>query len=362
MNPFTPTFGTVPLLFAGRQDIIDEVMLGIEEGPGSPNRACLFIGSRGSGKTALLLKLAEEAESEGWLTVQVTAAPDMLEEIFQRAEKVSAHVRNEKLESQITSLSAGGFGVTRTIRAEIPRTWRLRMENLLDELKEHGTGLVICVDEVDISIDELRHLVTCFQHFVGERREVMLLLAGLPYKVSMLLQDSMISFLRRAVHHHLGLIYPVDVFETMRNTVRISGRSIGKEALDRAVEATGGYPFLIQLIGYRMWQQSPDNVEISVDDVTAAIAQAQHDMETRIFDATLRELSAQDRKFLFAMLEDEKVSRIADLIERLGKSSSYVGQYRKRLMEQGIIGERGWGEVGFDLPMFREYLEKQRPA
>jgi hypothetical protein len=33
-----------------------------------------------------------------------------------------------------------------------------------------------------------------------------------------------------------------------------------------------------------------------------------------------------------------------------------VAQYRRRLIEAGVIGARGRGVVGFDLPFFRDYL------
>ena len=42
----------------------------------------------------------------------------------------------------------------------------------------------------------------------------------------------------------------------------------------------------------------------------------------------------------------------------MGVKSNYASQYRARLIEQGIIGERGRGRVGFDLPYFKEYLEE----
>ena len=57
--------------------------------------------------------------------------------------------------------------------------------------------------------------------------------------------------------------------------------------------------------------------------------------------------------------EPEGDSRIADLVERLGRSSSVVAQYRKRLIDAGIIGKRARGLVGFDLPYFRDYLQEK---
>ena len=44
---------------------------------------------------------------------------------------------------------------------------------------------------------------------------------------------------------------------------------------------------------------------------------------------------------------------------RLGRSSSVVAQYRKRLIDAGIIGKRARGLVGFDLPYFRDYLQEK---
>lgn len=36
-----------------------------------------------------------------------------------------------------------------------------------------------------------------------------------------------------------------------------------------------------------------------------------------------------------------------------------VAQYRKRLIDAGIIGKRARGLVGFDLPYFRDYLQEK---
>ena len=38
-NPFTPTFGRVPYALAGRDELIDDVMEGLANQPGDPDRA-----------------------------------------------------------------------------------------------------------------------------------------------------------------------------------------------------------------------------------------------------------------------------------------------------------------------------------
>lgn len=60
-----------------------------------------------------------------------------------------------------------------------------------------------------------------------------------------------------------------------------------------------------------------------------------------------------------AMLQDGGGSDISDLVERLEKSSSLVAQYRRRLIDAGVIGERRRGVVGFDLPYFKELIAEK---
>ncbi|MDR3106675.1 MAG: ATP-binding protein [Bifidobacteriaceae bacterium] len=74
-NPFTPTFGSEPLFLVGRDRMINDVIEGLGNRPGDPNRSTLFVGPRGSGKTVLLAKIAEAAQVNGWVAARVTASP-----------------------------------------------------------------------------------------------------------------------------------------------------------------------------------------------------------------------------------------------------------------------------------------------
>ena len=52
-------------------------------------------------------------------------------------------------------------------------------------------------------------------------------------------------------------------------------------------------------------------------------------------------------------------SRISEIAKRMGVASNYASQYKRRLLEDGVIGERGRGLVGFDIPAFREFLNEK---
>lgn len=230
------------------------------------------------------------------------------------------------------------------------------MTDMLDTLAESGTGLLITVDELDPHLDEMIELAAVYQHFVQEGYRVALLMAGLPHNVSALLSNKTVSFLRRAQQFRLGRIADYDVRDALERTIAENGRTIEGPGLDLAVSDMGGFPFLMQLIGFRAWDVHPSQELISLGDVEQGAATARAEMNDRILEATFRELSDEDIRFLTAMLEDEEETRASDLVERLQRSSAQIAQYRKRLIDAGVIGERRRGYVAFELPYVREYL------
>lgn len=233
------------------------------------------------------------------------------------------------------------------------------MYRVLDTLESQGTGLLITVDEVTSDLDEMIQFAAVYQHFVREGRSVALLMAGLPNNVSSLLSNKSASFLRRAKQYRLGRISDADMAFAIRKTVEGGGRSIEREALDLAVKASSGFPYMMQLVGFHTWESSEDGGAIDADAVARGIEVAGYDMRDGVYRSTLRDLSAKDIDFLQAMLEDEGGSRMADVARRMGVSSSYASQYRLRLIDQGVIGERGRGRVWFDIPGFDSYLREE---
>ncbi|MDR0520062.1 MAG: ATP-binding protein [Clostridiales Family XIII bacterium] len=362
INPFTPAFGSMPRYMAGRNEIIDNIRKGIQNGPGDPNRATIFIGSRGSGKTVLLSGISSAVSEDGWVAVNVSANDGMLESIVEQAKLNASHLLPKQAAKRIAGIQAFGFGVSiESVPTEAP-SWRVRMSNLLDVLGENGTGLLISVDEVDVKFQDMVTLVSVFQHFIRERREVALIMAGLPGKVLQLFQHDSISFIRRAFQHHLGSIGIQEVKLAMRKTIESSGRDISSDALDAAAHSTGGFPFLIQLIGYYAWQQSEGKKKITAADVSQAAVVAEEKMDQMIIDNTVKEISDGDMSFLLAMLPDEGESSIADIRQRLSISSASAAQYRLRLIKFGVIEPYGRGKVQFQMPLLKKYLLKRYGA
>ncbi len=356
-NPFTPVVGKVPLHIAGREAIIADVEAALAGTGNDPAIISLLVGPRGTGKTALLSYFADTAEASGWISARVTCVKGMLDDILIRARRAARHLVEIQPPRRIKSAGiADVFSLELEDSAEEPANWRSRMEDVLDALAECDTGLLVTVDEVNPGIDEMTTLVAAFQHFLDEGKKVALVMGGLPYGVSSLLSGKSTSFLRRAARYELQALTDYEVEEALVRTMRDGGKSFEPDALEAAVEAIKGFPFMLQLVGYRAWRMASDSNTVSLTNVNDAASVARRELEQRVYEAVWFELSEADKSFLLAMTKDSGVTRQSDLAARLQKPSGHVSRYKKRMLQQGVIQERSRGVLEFCLPGFKEYF------
>lgn len=358
-NPFTPTFGEIPAHLAGRRHIIQSILRAFESERRRPELTSIFSGARGTGKTTLLSLLANQAEERGWLSVSATAMPGMLDDLEIGIRRNAAHLVDAKRSKKISGIDIANVGgIAFSDDQQDLSNWRSRVSDLLDALAEQNVGLLITVDEVDPKLDEMRELAAVYQHFIREDRKVALLMAGLPYNIDALLSDKTVSFLRRAQSFELGQVADYEVKHALLQTIEGGGRSADKDGVAEAVCAISGFPFMIQLVGFRSWDVNSHEQLISKEDFETGIVLAKQEMDDRILRATYNDLSDADLKFLKAMLEDEGHSAIGDIRERLGWSAAQASQYKLRLLKAGVISERNRGAIEFAIPFFRDYLAR----
>jgi hypothetical protein len=226
-------------------------------------------------------------------------------------------------------------------------------------LAEHGTGLLISLDEVHHrQTAELHDLSAAVSHAFREDRNVAFVGAGLPEAVSDVLQDPVLTFLRRADRHAIGAVDDDDVRQALKQPIEKSGREIGHDALEVMVEGISGYPFLIQLVGSRTWRIHSNVAEITEGDATQGVDAAHRRMGSLVHEPSLRDATTVGRSFLVAMAKDNGSSSMADIRERMGVDANYASQYRLRLIEAELIRPTSYGRVDFALPYLREYLRE----
>jgi hypothetical protein len=369
VNPFRPTFGVTPPLLVGRDAEILAFGDALDQGPGAPGRLTLYTGVRGIGKTVMLNEAEGQARQRGWVTVSETAVPGLVDRLVgSRLPAVATSLEAADTGKRLTSVTLPFHlgGITwQPAAVSGPQDLRAQLTALTDHLAERQTGILLTIDELhQADRAGLREVAATVQHCFREERPIAFAGAGLPTSVADLLNDDALTFLRRADRHHLGAVDPADVSDALRGPMETAGLTITSPAIDVATEGTGGYPFLIQLVGYWICKtaQAADITSIGSDTALAGVQAARRRFGSLVHQPALRDLSHIDRTFLAAMAVDDGPSRMADIATRLHADANYASQYRLRLIAADMIRPTSHGYVDYTIPYLREYVREHVAA
>lgn len=366
-NPFKPSAGVNPPLLVGREQVLADFEQGLFNGAGDPHRLLRVTGNRGAGKTVLLNALGEQAGLLKWLVIHETATSGLVVRLIQALHEVPGrYVKSVTLPGiSIDGLASANLGGLELSDPLLPATLREAFSVRLNSVaKKHPErGILLTIDEVQgADPAELRTIATSVQHLMRENRNIAVVFAGLPGMDSTLLHDEVITFLRRATPVTLKDI-PLDlVKDSFVQVFGENGKTLTDRALETATQATRGYPFMIQLVGYHIWAKARADGLIETDQVEQGVDAAMIRLGETVHEPAVEDLSAVDRTFLLAMAQDTGPSRMKDICQRINRNSQYVNQYRQRLMDAGVIAESGYGYVDFTIPYLRNWLQAHQAS
>lgn len=354
-NPFKPTAGKNPPMLIGRDFVIEEFSEGIENGPGAPGRLMRITGMRGMGKTVMLNEIGATAKRMGWEVIEETASEGFCDRILALA------TSNRRVSSVTAAPSL--FGVSLD-SVELDRMALSLREALHEVITRNGKGLLITLDEVqDVSLSEMRALSVAIQHEIREDCNIAFVFAGLPSMIESVVNGKTLTFLRRAVPVDLGPVGVSEVAISLRETMRLSGMMLSEEMSELLAEATKGYPFMVQLVGYHVWQLAHRANKTTIDEEIArnGVVLARERFDLTVIEPALQRLPSSCIAYLLAMAEDEgKPSDTSTIAERMGKSAQQIGTYRARLIHEDVIEAVAWGKVSFAIPYMADFLNMHR--
>ena len=353
-NPFRPTAGAEPPRIIGRDDISLEFVEGLMSGVGAPARLMRITGPRGSGKTVLLCDLRDRAIELGWKAVVVSAGPHL------------SHDLMEQIQDQLT-FSSASLGVNVGIasaKLDIS-SCEMSLRAKLKQIAQGSKGLFIAVDEVqDAPVEEMRIIASTVQLLIGEKANIALAFAGLPSGVMDLINGKALTFLRRAVPEDLAPINQIEIALSLSDSFNATGLSLDGDLLSKAARATKGYAYLVQLVGYSIWQRANLHREkttlVSERDVDEGILLAEARFHDVVHEPAISGLSRNEINYLYAMCEDSRQSKTSDLAKRLGKKTSELSSVRAKLLSREVIQAPQRGYVQFAVPDLDEYLKDNR--
>ena len=354
INPFKPTAGAEPPRIIGRDAAVMAFIQGLENGVGAPGSLMRITGPRGSGKTVLLNDLGDKARERSWCVVDVTAGVSLMDDLL--------YGLTPSVSLDSVNLSASLGVVSGSVTAS---TGSANLRALMKTASSSANGLLITIDEVqDAAQEDMQRIAQAVQHLIREKENIALVFAGLPMGVMDLINGKAMTFLRRAMSEELLPINMVEVALSLGDSFRQTGLLLSDDAQAAAAKATGGYAFMIQLVGYYIWQRADLHREksttVSQEDIDQGIAIAREQFHQLVLETAISGISKGAMEYLIAMSCDEGMSSTASVAQRMGRSPKLAGSLRHQLIQKQIIQAPARGYVEFAIPFLRDYIAQNK--
>ena len=355
---FVPSFGNRPKHLVGRELVLKQIEMAFQSLPGSRERAMIIFGQRGSGKTVLLLEIAERAKKRGFIVTNPTVVSNglrgrIIEKLMEECPDYLPGSGNKVTGGNVSVL---GFGAGIQFNDQHPeeKSFSWKINEYCKRANADHHGVMILIDEVRSNSEELRELIIAYQEMVGAGLDVSIVFAGLPMAISMLLNDHVLTFLNRAEKIELQPLRTEEIELYYMRAFESLGVDISGEMIHRASAQAVGSPYLMQLIGHYITLNYEGT--LSEPQFSASVEYAKKTFKNDICRTSLAPLSDQDISFLSAMAEDDDETGLDDISARMNKTSSFVQTYKRRLIQCGIIEQPRRGKVCFSIPYLRDYL------
>lgn len=365
VQPFTPGFGSTPPCLVGRDELIREVCYLLAGDPASEGGANVLLAPRGLGKTVLLNEIEDAARTErGWLVLPVSGTDgDPIAETHKAvcgAQESLAQVDSEPARGQLSAVSFGVGGLSAGVSyqegPELRRTrygddLRRDLGELAGAVARIGSRVLLTMDEMHaIPLPKARQLGSYIQHIAKRERQALVFLgAALPYITETLLADRKSTFLQRLAVHKVDLLSEPETQRGLREPIQMHGGRIVEDALDVATSAVAGHPYMLQLVGDRMWRAAGNaGNPITANHAKKAVAEARESLEDHLFNPTWHSLSDIDKRFLAALAtlaQTDDSPRVAAVCEEAGISKTSASAYRRRLLLSGMVSPGGRGRL-----------------
>jgi hypothetical protein len=385
-NPFAPGAGTQPPELAGRDALLETVRIATERTKLClPTKSVLMVGLRGVGKTVLLDKMRDNAESAGVHTVRIEAKEKRSLPAILAPELRKALLRLSLLEkSKASAIRAmkflASFVKLKTKFHDIEVQMDLNPEpghadsgdlevDLADLMEASGaaaksadTALILFVDELQyVREAELASLIASLHRMAQLRVPVMLIGAGLPQLRG--LTGNAKSYAERLFDFpEVGPLSRTAAIDALRKPLSANGVSIESDAMERLVEQTQCYPYFIQEWGMQTWNAATGPLIHRIDVENASIA-ATASLDSSFFLVRFDRLTPLEKRFMRAMAElGPGPHRSGDIADKLQRKITNLSPTRSALISKGMIWAPNYGETAFTVPMFDEFMRRIMPG
>ncbi|MHB1171018.1 MAG: AAA family ATPase [Lacisediminihabitans sp.] len=386
-NPYTPNAGAKPPLLVGRDDQLASFGLLLARlARGRAEQSMIITGLRGVGKTVLLNEFRKRAAESKWAVIELEISKHD-DDDFRR--KIAAQVRKALLElappARWTERMHAAARVLRSFALTVDPAGRLTigldaraaegsadagelsldLPDLLVALGEAAQdvdkGVVLLIDEIQfLSKAQLEAAVMGIHKTVQRELPITLVGAGLP-QIAELAGEAKSYAERLFKFPRIDVLSPADATVALTEPAREEGVAFDNDAVVRALEVTGGYPYFLQELGSALWVEATDQV-VHVGDVENAAVTFETKLDGSFFRVRLDRTTELERAYLRAMAElGPDPQSAGDVAQLLGRTSQQCGPTRSQLIEKGLLYTPGHGYASFTVPHFDRFMKRAVP-
>jgi AAA ATPase domain len=385
-NPYAPGAGTPPPELAGRDELRETVRVAVERvRRGLPAKSLILVGLRGVGKTVLLDRMREDAESAGIQTLRIEAPesrslPALLApQLRLLLLKLSRNEQAKKFARRALRALAG-FAKSLKVKyqdievgmdldpeagladnGDLEQDLQALLEAIGTAAQKAGTALVMFIDEMQyVEEDELAALIMALHRCVQRKLPIALVGAGLPQLRGRM--GNAKSYAERLFEFpEIGPLPPVDARIAITKPASDLRVAIETRAVEQIVEETKGYPYFLQEWGKHTWDAASAS-PIKLADVRAASKTAVAALDESFFRVRFDRLTPAEKRYLRAMAElGPGPHRSGDIAACLKRDVTSLGPTRNQLISKGMIWSPNHGDTTFTVPLFDEFMRRIVP-
>ena len=388
LNPYTPNAGAQPPAILGRDDQLQRFDLLVQRlSRERTEQSMIITGLRGVGKTVLLGRFYKAALGHNWVVIdeEVSKNDDvdfrrniaawMRTVLFSLSPKARWNDRFKRAGAVLKSFSLsvdpeGTLTAGIDVDAQEGTADRGSLQHDLIDLfvavgeaaQSDNRGVVLLLDEVQfLSKQQLEALISALHKTVQRALPVTMVGAGLP-QIAELAGDAKSYAERLFVFPHIGFLNDDDARRALTDPAEEEGARWAPEALEVALQITGGYPYFLQELGYAVWPLASDNL-ITVENVRDAIPQYEAKLDSSFFRVRLDRATEMQRIYLRAMAElGPNPQKAADVASLMGRTSQQVGPTRAELINMGLLYTPDYGYAAFTVPHFDKFMRRTMPT
>ena len=386
-NPFAPGAGMPPPHLAGRDELLATLNVALARARlGRPAKSAMLVGLRGVGKTVLLDRVRNGAESSGIHTVRIEApegrslpallAPQLRQALLRlsqiNAAKVYA-VRGlralagfaRKLKVTYNDIEVGfDYDAEPGLadNGDLEHDLQALFEQVGLAAKAAGTALAIFVDELQyVEEEQLAALITAVHRTEQRQLPIVLVGAGLPQLRGRM--GNAKSYAERMFNFpEIGPLAMEGAEQAIRKPLADEGVTIKDDALAELIRVTEGYAYFLQQWGYFTWEGATAS-PITIDDVRKSSVVAIAALDESFFRVRFDRLTPKEKKYLRAMAElGPGPHRSGDIAACCKSAVTSLAPTRSSLIAKGMVWSPNHGDTAFTVPMFDQFMKRIMPG